>query len=787
MRQYFFTLLLILCVGVSCERSGEIYFYEDSGTEQESDGMAVTRAMAGEDPFRLETMQQALDIIAESDVSLSSVMLSPTDYYVKFNPQDSLQMDALEALDIELFNHPLDNKVYTDVESEEDDCTVDTPLVYEPLYSVVPAGFSFPENVEYEIIYPVFIQHGDNMTAGEQQLPSDVYDRVIAEAMVLSGNAVTRSMLEQASSVRIRFEVGDNAKYGINKRTTMPLKGAKVHATYYTYVKTQYTDADGCTAAIYTPYDVEYEVQWDYNNWTMYIARKNKIRSTNLSIWEDKDNVVFEQGRLECALAGMHTALYSYFYESYPLTEGLAKPSKRIRLAVMDKHGRSNTAPIRPRREIYMYCRDENGRAYNSEVMMQTMFHELGHISHNYLDDIYYSVKAHTQYGESWAKGVEYAYMKSVFPEYVDIQYDGNGDNWMYRHVVQSMLNNGFTLSEIQQAFSEVTRSFDSWGGWQQKMKESIIDGKTDLDAAEKTQLKTIIDIIFGNPTVPIFDMRNAIVQADKYVYMNQLTKFGLSELAKQCVRDDQVKITKWEIIDSDGIKGAQSTDTGLFVRYTEPGVKTVRMEANVFLHDMVYERQITVLDENFIILPDDPVVNYQDTLRFQDNLSKQGFRIYDSKCDLYTEVNKDELYSQSAYIKFLKAGERTAKISIYCPLGVMYDYVMHFNVRNPNDKEAFEIVDRPDVMQYDTVYEAKYMPLHDKVTEIEKIEFNHYYMLFYHNFTTWSFDTDRQVLSFSIPKRNDVPFDYILTIYYKTNQSMQTQTAQLLVSNFRS
>ena len=45
---------------------------------------------------------------------------------------------------------------------------------------------------------------------------------------------------------------------------------------------------------------------------------------------------------------------------------------------------------------------------------MSTMFHELGHISHNRLNDFNYSFVAHSKYGESWATGVEYAYMLSL-------------------------------------------------------------------------------------------------------------------------------------------------------------------------------------------------------------------------------------------------------------------------------------------------------------------------------------------------------------------------------------
>lgn len=91
----------------------------------------VTRSVGGgSDPFAIDAMQSALDMLARQNPSIQPVTLRPTDYYVKFNPQDSLQMDALEELDIELFNHPLDNGVYT--ETEPEDVSEDSPIICEP-------------------------------------------------------------------------------------------------------------------------------------------------------------------------------------------------------------------------------------------------------------------------------------------------------------------------------------------------------------------------------------------------------------------------------------------------------------------------------------------------------------------------------------------------------------------------------------------------------------------------------------------------------------------------------
>lgn len=155
MKRHIGLLLLAALSVVSCNKEGEIFYREG---EQKTEEATVTRALQNaSDPFAIDAMQQALDLVAADDPSVPRITLQPTGYYVKFNPQDSVQMATLDGLGIELFSHPLDNGIYPETEPEE--VTEDTPIVYEPLYAVVPAGFVFPEEVDYELIHGVFIQN----------------------------------------------------------------------------------------------------------------------------------------------------------------------------------------------------------------------------------------------------------------------------------------------------------------------------------------------------------------------------------------------------------------------------------------------------------------------------------------------------------------------------------------------------------------------------------------------------------------------------------------------------
>lgn len=761
----------------------------------------VTRSVGGgSDPFAIDAMQSALDMLARQNPSIQSVTLRPTDYYVKFNPQDSLQMDALEELDIELFNHPLDNGVYT--ETEPEDVSEDSPIIYEPLYSVVPANFVFPEGVDYEIIHGVFIQRGDRLSVSEErQLPMDLYNSVFDASMRLTGNApATRAADDKAElvevSARVRYVTsGDFYKISAD---TIPLEGAKVRMYFHTLLGTGITDANGETPLMgMVNGKVGYDIIWDNPMWTMYVASKNQIRTTSFGTGHSGPlDAVINTGGCDGVLAGAHTALYSYFYKDYQLTHGLKKPAKRIRIAFMNKSGRSNTAPARPMREIFFYAKKSKIKTYNqSEEAMSAMFHELGHISHNRLNSFNYSFTAHSKYGESWATGVEYAYMKSFFPEYEYTHY--SSENKMYKHVMQCMFKSGFTMEEIQFGFNAASSS--GWEGWHEAMKENVINRWTDRSEEEKARMRQFIDIIFAHPNDMTFDLRDLIEAETDTPYKNQVIRFKLTDDARKLSTGDtpHISVVKWETVGAGEVVVPDYYDnTYRFLYFTEAGKKTIRMTARIFGTDIVYEKQLNVSESDIIEFPEQVVVGRKATFSLRQPLADAGVKVTKwSPGDTQTKLEWSG--PQMGHFTFKEKGIRKIKAKILYPL--LGSTVSYENIEvsvedagssgvpevNPGSGEIFYILDRPQSFFYNTPYRAKYMPVEEEITTVEKIEFNHYSALFYHDFDTWSFDAGTGILTFSIPTLNTY-IDYILMIYYKVKNSDEIKTYPLFVSNIR-
>lgn len=789
MKKIYLTLLVSAVFLFSCNKEGE--FFNDGSDRKTEEAPSTRSTEDASDPFAVDAMQRALDMLAADNPEIASITLRPTHYYVKFNPQDSIQMDRLEELGIELFSHPLDNKTYA--EAEPDEVTEDTPLVYEPLYSVVPVDFVFPEGVDYEIIHGSVIQHKDGAApAGEEQLSPELYSAVLGSSMVLTGNAPVSRAASRGTfeaSARVRYVI--SGEYYSLPADTLPLVGAKVRAYYYSFVRIATTDRNGETGVICTTdTPIHYEILWQDAMWTLYIASKNQVRTTDLGVSEDGIiDAVLQTGTWEGVLAGAHTALYSYFYGNYPLTYGLKKPGKCIKIATMNKYGRSNTVPIRPRREIFYYGKKQKNSTlyYQSEEAMSTMFHELGHISHNRLNDFNYSFVAHSKYGESWATGVEYAYMQSLFPEYEYTYYSGDGDGWMYKHVVQGMLKNGFTMQEIQHGFNAAASS--GWDGWHKAMKENVVDKWTDRSEEEKAEMRQIVDVIFNNPVDVTLDIRDIVEASAEKIYIHQPVRFKLNKDASKLrsKSDRLLSIEEWEIVDSDGVEVPhQFMDNSLFVYFTKPGRKTVRMKAKVFQTERTYEKTVYVRSEDIIVPETEPIVGRDIKFVLQPSLVEaqvktQRWKSGDSKTKLVS------FNTQRGTFRFDEKGERTVNVSVYYPeLQESVDYAMKTLVRDPESDEIFYILNPPELFDYDTTYRAMYGVVGETITEIERIECDHCHFLFYLYFDdSWSFDKNSGVLSFSIPKHNAY-MDYVLTLFYRVDNSDELKKAWLFVSNYR-
>lgn len=110
-----------------------------------------------EDPYTVENMTAALQSLYSTKGEI--VALKPTDYYVRFLPENQEDFDRLESLGVQMTDHPLDYSIVKDGDYYQDPSLGDERITWQ--YAVVDTGFEFPEGIRYEIIDECYIADHD--------------------------------------------------------------------------------------------------------------------------------------------------------------------------------------------------------------------------------------------------------------------------------------------------------------------------------------------------------------------------------------------------------------------------------------------------------------------------------------------------------------------------------------------------------------------------------------------------------------------------------------------------
>ena len=141
-------ILFLALALVSCQKDG---MSPDRGIDYEyGKGLPHGKIVLGnrlENPYKTENMTKALASLYPTKAG--RVEVEPTDLYVRFLPVNKQECDELEALGLELVDHPLDYAIAVDGDWYHDPQIPEEDMTWQ--YAVVPVDFKFP-HIKYEII-----------------------------------------------------------------------------------------------------------------------------------------------------------------------------------------------------------------------------------------------------------------------------------------------------------------------------------------------------------------------------------------------------------------------------------------------------------------------------------------------------------------------------------------------------------------------------------------------------------------------------------------------------------
>ncbi len=350
---YYFGILLFLISIFSCQKEEQIINLNEpvvSDIYEPNLGEMTVLGDKLEDPYALSNMQKAYDsLVTQGRLKSNEVDLKATHIYVRFLPEDIVELDSLFNDDaLILFDYPLDYEVkemgnyFHDPEIPSDKPTW--------LYTVVPLDYQFP-NIKYEKIYECFFPDKD---AKENSLKStdqtEIYSLLEEEAYRITGNLDTEDISNQnvnlkGTTASWHYPSGQirvwNTELGANGGTEGVMH-VKVRTQRLTNLGDAWTDDNGyynITNAHYK-YDCNYSVKFEneagFKIWgefvffttVKYAIGKHSPRGYDKDIWKAYDAWKF---------ASVNNAAYKYL--NYCDQYSISKPPSDLRIWVLKTSG----------------------------------------------------------------------------------------------------------------------------------------------------------------------------------------------------------------------------------------------------------------------------------------------------------------------------------------------------------------------------------------------------------------------------------------------------------------
>lgn len=234
----FLKWIALLLLPLSCTHGG---WDPDTARHVDLAGIGHEMIVLGEklpDPYSLDNIELAVRSLYPEKAS--RLDLRPTDIYVRFLPSDEAQYDQLEALGLDLIDHPLDYRILKDGDYYQDPEIGEGKITWQ--YAVVPAGFVFPAGIRLEILDECYISEHDAATRS-----SDIdWAAVERESFRLTGNADLLGPATRAEGESFcpagRITILDEE----NGETPAGLSGVKVCVNSFVKYATCFTDDEGC-------------------------------------------------------------------------------------------------------------------------------------------------------------------------------------------------------------------------------------------------------------------------------------------------------------------------------------------------------------------------------------------------------------------------------------------------------------------------------------------------------------------------------------------------------------
>lgn len=390
-----------------------------------------------ENPYTISNMQRALDTLSmqiKSKSDLKFFDIRTTHKYIKFKPQDSLQLWALNSdTTLILFDYPLDRKIAHAGTYYRDPSVPEGQPNFQ--WTAVPVDKKLPEGIPFEVLEELYIPEEDQKLVPYYNTLIDDYITELTDiALQITGNFDTTEMKEVAEE-DIRYKWRRRSKWNPSGRIrlsdnvlniTSGLEGVKVRARRWFTMRSMLTNRNG---EFWTPHqfrrDVNYSINWERADYNIRSGRHGQAYFNGPKIkgvW----NLDIVSG-ISWHYGQVHRGAYDYYYNN---STGLRQPptsgflGSRIAIGMFDESDRADYRHwqrnwLGP--EIRMYSKWESGANRTAQQQYRTTIHELAHASHFNMSHWHFR-NTEPMVKESWAVGVAWSFERLRYRRPFDLQ-----------------------------------------------------------------------------------------------------------------------------------------------------------------------------------------------------------------------------------------------------------------------------------------------------------------------------------------------------------------------------
>lgn len=486
----FFALVTVSAASCTKDAFGDLNPVDIKDSEQAHGCIVLGDQL--ENPYSVENVKGAFSALYPTK---SSDIISTTDYYVRFLPEDDRQMDLLKDMGLSLLDHPVDYEVLKDGDWYHDPSIEEGRITWQ--YAVAPCDFVFPSEIRHEIIQHCFLADHSPSTKAASDID---WDAVEYESYLRSGNG---SIWAEDASLTKGESVYPSGRVTIedplyNGGQPAGVSGVKVECNVFVKFASAYTDRDGYyklpkkfTAK--PRYRLVFSNSKDFTigfNTILYKGSvsgfgKNSAGGVNISVGQNSDRKLFRR----CCV---NNATYDYIVECNNLN--IPPPPKGLCMWIFDNaeasstimlhHGTvldgksTNTWLALASQIISYFSPDITLGTQNLETYAQlysTTVHELAHASHftsvgpSYWNKLISfiamsSISGSELYGDASQSNSGYCAVAEMWSYYLEgklykSRYGGSnpmfGSNyWFHPQILTYLESRGLSVSQIYNALA---------------------------------------------------------------------------------------------------------------------------------------------------------------------------------------------------------------------------------------------------------------------------------------------------------------------------------------------